>query len=78
MRAITDSNERIWLEHWCACPGVFAFKYSPRPETSALHLDREVSEEVKSERLGRPFGAMASGLGNAKPRLERATNTAGR
>ncbi|WP_263409271.1 tRNA (N6-isopentenyl adenosine(37)-C2)-methylthiotransferase MiaB [Terriglobus tenax] len=31
--------------------GVFAFKYSPRPNTPAISMDETVSEEVKSERL---------------------------
>ena len=35
--------------------GVFAFKYSPRPNTPALRLGDDVSEAQKSERLGRLF-----------------------
>ncbi len=35
--------------------GVFAFKYSPRPNTPALRLGDDVSEATKSERLARLF-----------------------
>ncbi len=35
--------------------GVFAFKYSPRPDTAALKLDGELPDEVKSDRLARLF-----------------------
>jgi tRNA-2-methylthio-N6-dimethylallyladenosine synthase len=31
--------------------GIFAFKFSPRPETTAAFMDGQVEEEVKSERL---------------------------
>lgn len=35
--------------------GIFAFKYSPRPDTPALRLKDFVSDEVASERLARVF-----------------------
>lgn len=35
---------------------VFAFKYSPRPNTPAIGMAETVSEEVKSERLNRLLG----------------------
>lgn len=35
--------------------GVFGFKYSPRPNTPALKLGDDVSEEDKRDRLGRLF-----------------------
>lgn len=35
--------------------GVFGFKYSPRPQTPAMRLPDDVSEEEKSERLARLF-----------------------
>jgi len=31
--------------------GIFAFKFSPRPETAAASMDNQVEEEIKSERL---------------------------
>jgi tRNA-2-methylthio-N6-dimethylallyladenosine synthase len=37
---------------------VFGFKYSPRPNTPALKLGDDVSEEVKSDRLDRLFAAV--------------------
>ena len=36
---------------------LFGFKYSPRPETPALRLRDDVTEDVKSERLARLFEA---------------------
>lgn len=43
--------------------GVFAFKYSPRPETPALELGDDISEAVKSERLARLFEVSEAQLG---------------
>jgi tRNA-2-methylthio-N6-dimethylallyladenosine synthase len=43
---------------------LFGFKYSPRPQTPALRLGDDVTEEVKAERLARLF-AVAEELGTA-------------
>jgi tRNA-2-methylthio-N6-dimethylallyladenosine synthase len=47
----TDFEETITLCHQVGFDGVFAFKYSPRPNTPALKMDDSISEEIKSQRL---------------------------
>jgi tRNA-2-methylthio-N6-dimethylallyladenosine synthase len=49
----TDSEfeETITLAHEVGYDGVFAFKYSPRPNTPAIEMDDSIPEEVKSQRL---------------------------
>ena len=46
-----DFEQTISLCHEAGFDGVFAFKFSPRPNTPALHLEDSISEELKSQRL---------------------------
>ena len=50
-----DFEQTLSLMREVPFTGVYAFKYSPRPDTAALKLEGELPEEVKSERLGRLF-----------------------
>jgi tRNA-2-methylthio-N6-dimethylallyladenosine synthase len=46
-----EFEETITLCHQVGFDGVFAFKYSPRPNTPAIKMDDSIPEEVKSRRL---------------------------
>jgi tRNA-2-methylthio-N6-dimethylallyladenosine synthase len=46
-----EFEETITLCHEVGFDGVFAFKYSPRPNTPAIKMDDSIPEEVKSRRL---------------------------
>jgi tRNA-2-methylthio-N6-dimethylallyladenosine synthase len=46
-----DFEETITLLHEVQYDGVFAFKYSPRPNTPAVTMSDSIPDEVKSERL---------------------------
>jgi len=46
-----DFEETLTLLDACEYDGVFAFKYSPRPNTPALHLADPISDEEKARRL---------------------------
>lgn len=46
-----DFEQTISLLDEVGYDGVFSFKYSPRPNTPAIHMADGISEEVKSERL---------------------------
>lgn len=46
-----DYEQTITLLHDVQYDGVFAFKYSPRPNTPALTMPDSIPDEVKSERL---------------------------
>jgi tRNA-2-methylthio-N6-dimethylallyladenosine synthase len=46
-----EFEETITLAHEVGFDGVFAFKYSPRPNTPAIKMDDSIPEELKSERL---------------------------
>jgi len=46
-----DFEETVTLCGEVGYDGVFAFKYSPRPNTPAVSMPETVSEEVKSQRL---------------------------
>jgi tRNA-2-methylthio-N6-dimethylallyladenosine synthase len=48
---IEDFEETVSLLHEVQFDGVFAFKYSPRPNTPALGMIDSISEEEKSRRL---------------------------
>lgn len=48
-----DFQQTLSLLDVVGYDGVFAFKYSPRPNTPAVGMAETVSEEVKSERLSR-------------------------
>lgn len=50
-----DFEQTLALVREIGFIGVFGFKYSQRPFTSALKLDDDVSEDEKSERLTRLF-----------------------
>jgi len=50
-----DFEQTLGLVEELGFVGVFGFKYSPRPFTSALKLEDDVSEDEKSERLARLF-----------------------
>ena len=46
-----DFEKTIDLLNEVGYDGVFAFKYSMRPNTPAIHMPDSIPEEVKSERL---------------------------
>jgi tRNA-2-methylthio-N6-dimethylallyladenosine synthase len=46
-----DFEETITLLGAVRYDAVFAFKFSPRPNTPAVHMADSISDEVKSERL---------------------------
>ncbi|HUO13394.1 MAG TPA: MiaB/RimO family radical SAM methylthiotransferase [Verrucomicrobiae bacterium] len=46
-----DFAETLSLLEYVGYDGVFSFKYSPRPNTPALHLDDAIPEQEKSRRL---------------------------
>ena len=46
-----DFEETITLLHECQFDGVFAFKYSPRPNTPALSMIDSIADGEKSKRL---------------------------
>jgi tRNA-2-methylthio-N6-dimethylallyladenosine synthase len=46
-----DFEETLSLCYEAQYDGVFAFKYSPRPNTPAIKMEDSISEAVKSERL---------------------------
>jgi tRNA-2-methylthio-N6-dimethylallyladenosine synthase len=46
-----EFEETITLAHEVGFDGVFAFKYSPRPNTPAIKMADSIPEEVKSQRL---------------------------
>ncbi|QNI34876.1 tRNA (N6-isopentenyl adenosine(37)-C2)-methylthiotransferase MiaB [Alloacidobacterium dinghuense] len=46
-----DFEETITLLHAVQYDGVFAFKYSPRPNTPAVRMPDSISDEIKAERL---------------------------
>jgi tRNA-2-methylthio-N6-dimethylallyladenosine synthase len=46
-----DFEETLTLLDACEYDGVFSFKYSPRPNTPALHLADPISDEEKARRL---------------------------
>jgi tRNA-2-methylthio-N6-dimethylallyladenosine synthase len=46
-----DFEETITLLHQVQYDGIFAFKYSPRPNTPALKMIDSIAEEEKSQRL---------------------------
>ncbi|MEO8727716.1 MAG: tRNA (N6-isopentenyl adenosine(37)-C2)-methylthiotransferase MiaB, partial [Acidobacteriaceae bacterium] len=46
-----DFEQTISLLDEVGYDGVFSFKYSPRPNTPAIHMADSISEEIKSERL---------------------------
>src|SRR5579885_999567 len=46
-----DFDETITLLHEVQYDGIFAFKYSPRPNTPALSMPDSIPDEVKSQRL---------------------------
>ncbi|HEX3435469.1 MAG TPA: tRNA (N6-isopentenyl adenosine(37)-C2)-methylthiotransferase MiaB [Pseudacidobacterium sp.] len=46
-----DFEESITLLHEVQYDGVFAFKYSPRPNTPALSMPDSIPDEIKSQRL---------------------------
>jgi tRNA-2-methylthio-N6-dimethylallyladenosine synthase len=46
-----DFEQTITLLHAVQYDGVFAFKYSPRPNTPAISMPDSIPDEVKSERL---------------------------
>jgi tRNA-2-methylthio-N6-dimethylallyladenosine synthase len=48
----SDFEETITLLHEVGYDGVFAFKYSPRPNTPALSMSDSIPDEEKSKRLG--------------------------
>lgn len=48
-----DFDQTLSLLDVVGYDGVFAFKYSPRPNTPAVGMAETVSEEIKSERLAR-------------------------
>ena len=48
-----EFQETIWMLKEVQFDALFAFKYSDRPNTIAPSMDGHVSEEIKSERLGR-------------------------
>ncbi len=52
-----DFQETMSLVQEVAFETIFAFKYSPRPNTKAALFTDQVDEEVKAERLSRLFAA---------------------
>ena len=46
-----DFVQTMDLLHAVRYTGVFSFKYSPRPNTTAIEMEDAIAEEVKSERL---------------------------
>jgi len=46
-----DFEETMTLLHHVGYDGVFAFKYSPRPNTPAVHMEDSIPEAEKSKRL---------------------------
>jgi tRNA-2-methylthio-N6-dimethylallyladenosine synthase len=46
-----DFEDTVTLLDVVKYDGIFGFKYSPRPNTPAIHMHDTVSEEVKAERL---------------------------
>lgn len=46
-----DFEETMTLLHEVGYDGVFAFKYSPRPNTPAVHMEDSIPEAEKSKRL---------------------------
>jgi tRNA-2-methylthio-N6-dimethylallyladenosine synthase len=47
-----DFEDTITLLDAVKYDGIFGFKYSPRPNTPAIHMDDSIPEPVKAERLG--------------------------
>ena len=54
-----SSSETLSLLDEVGYDGVFAFKYSPRPNTPALQYADSIPEEEKSRRLAGAAGASA-------------------
>jgi tRNA-2-methylthio-N6-dimethylallyladenosine synthase len=48
-----DFEETLRLLDEVGYDGVYGFKYSPRPNTPAMHMADSIAEEVKVERLAR-------------------------
>lgn len=46
-----DFEDTVTLLDAVQYDGVYGFKYSPRPNTPAIHMDDSIPEEVKTERL---------------------------
>jgi tRNA-2-methylthio-N6-dimethylallyladenosine synthase len=46
-----DFEDTITMLDWVGYDGVFGFKYSPRPNTPAIHMHDSIPEPVKVERL---------------------------
>src|SRR6202020_2495554 len=46
-----DFEETITLLHECQFDAVFAFKYSPRPNTPSLNMIDSIAHDEKSQRL---------------------------
>src|SRR5205814_5701868 len=46
-----DFQETLSLLDEVGYDGVFAFKYSPRPNTPAIHMDDAIPDQEKSRRL---------------------------
>ena len=46
-----DFEETITLLEAVQYDGIYGFKYSPRPNTPAIHMEDSIPEEVKTERL---------------------------
>ena len=46
-----DFEETITLLEAVGYDSVFGFKYSPRPNTPAIHMDDSIAEDVKAQRL---------------------------
>ena len=53
-----DFQQTLSLVEEAGFVTAFGFKYSPRPNTPALKLGDDISEEIKSERLDRLFTAV--------------------
>lgn len=51
----SDFQDTMSLLKEVGCETIFAFKYSPRPNTKAAKFEDQVDENVKSERLNRLF-----------------------
>ena len=54
-----DFEETLTLLDEVGFDAVFAFKYSPRPNTPAFSMEDRIPEEEKSRRLAGPAGAAA-------------------
>lgn len=46
-----DFEDTITMLDWVGYDGVYGFKYSPRPNTPAIHMHDSIPEQVKVERL---------------------------